>query len=637
MLNAHMTKLLSRSTAARFCRLSMVFATLLMPCLAAPTLPSAHAQNLPTIGVDEIKPGMKGYGLTVFRGTKPEKFDIEVIDVLHNFRPDQDLILIKTPHPILNQAASVAGMSGSPIFINGKLAGAYAYGWAFSKDPIVGVTPIASMMRDFNRKPALLDADNKSTAKTAKSNTATQTALNALSGQNTEAYVSSLLSQPKTSTSETAVRTNTPLLLGGFTDKMVEQMRGYFEPLGIVPMQAGGSATKPVTRTKVHVTKEATEKPAFENGGAIAVQLIRGDLSANAIGTVTMVDGHRLIAFGHPMFDAGETGLPVATAKVIHVLSSTGRSFKIAEALEPLGSLVQDRQSCIVADTARKPIMVPVTLRLHGIGNAARTTWNMEVVDHPNLTPFFVFAALNNAMQTASNDQDDVQFQVISKVKVKGHGTVTVDDRGFLDGEDRGQMFSALRLLPLLQLTYSNPFERAHVQGVEVDVHVKFTRAFTEVMDISVGSSEVDPGEKVPVHIRLRTFGKPEYTRVEYFEVPKHLAGQTFEIAIEPGARVVRPFAQPRKLDEIYDIVNHAFPATSVVMTARMPAQGMQFRGQVVENLPASTLGSLRMSNETSYAASFTVRSFKEIPIGEPVMGSAAIRLSVRELPRSKK
>src|SRR5687768_5775668 len=118
-------------------------------CLLASV--GAAPATLKTMGVDEVRAGMRGYGLTVFEGTRPERFDIEVIGVLHNFRPDQDLVLIKTPHPLLNHAGSVAGMSGSPVYIEDRLIGAYAYGWAFGKDPIAGVTPIATMLREIDR------------------------------------------------------------------------------------------------------------------------------------------------------------------------------------------------------------------------------------------------------------------------------------------------------------------------------------------------------------------------------------------------------------------------------------------------------------------------------------------------------
>ena len=232
------------------------------------------------IHVDEIQPGMRGYGLSVLRGTAPERFDVEVIDVLHNFRPNQDLILIRTPHPLLDRARGVAGMSGSPIYLDGRLAGAYAYGWSYGKDPVVGVTPIRNMLDELKR-PVRLDMFPGARPLSTKAQAARreQGAPNQrLAGLppyrgGEDVHALSTLHSLREKYARSAPpgglgRASTPVMLGGFTDSVAHMLAEELEPLGFVATQSstGGSSRGGPTK--------------FEPGGAIAVELAAGSLGA---------------------------------------------------------------------------------------------------------------------------------------------------------------------------------------------------------------------------------------------------------------------------------------------------------------------------------------------------------------------
>ena len=312
------------STLVRHCFLKILllltyifFAANSHPALAIPTDKARQKAKFPVtfMPVSEVKPGMKGYGLTVFRGTQPERFDVEVIDVLHKFRADQDLILIRTKHPLLEHAKAVAGMSGSPIYLQGKLVGAYAYGWTFGKDPIVGVTPIQNMLAELKRpEPKPVGERKKSPKSSTKKESATEKTDDPFASLRHKARPYKVKPPEKAG----IVPLATPLLVGGLSPRALHRLRAELEDFGVVPFAAGGSAQENRGRWK---------DLRYVPGGALGVQLIGGDLSATAIGTITHVHKGKVLAFGHPMMNLGELSLPAAHAKVLHILASENRSF----------------------------------------------------------------------------------------------------------------------------------------------------------------------------------------------------------------------------------------------------------------------------------------------------------------------
>ncbi len=279
------------------------------------------ASNRPDImPVSDIHPGMKGYGLTVFQGTKPERFDVEVIDVLKNFRPKQDLILVKTKHPRLEITKVVAGMSGSPIYLNDKMIGAYAYGWSFGSEPVAGVTPIRNMLDELARPlPDRIDgwplrlmpvAGKPAAAPERRaSNDGGRRYQGELGHYDLREHAAQLaravgLDNSRVVSALTPV--STPILMGGMSSRSIAFAQQLMAPLGLEPLQAGGGAST-----------EASAPTRYVDGGAVGVELVRGDMSAMGLGTVTRVEGDKLVAFGHPMSELGVTALPTAIGRVL--------------------------------------------------------------------------------------------------------------------------------------------------------------------------------------------------------------------------------------------------------------------------------------------------------------------------------
>ncbi|MGB5503653.1 MAG: SpoIVB peptidase S55 domain-containing protein, partial [Polyangiales bacterium] len=550
----------------------------------------AIAQSTPGfIHVDEIRPGMKGYGLSVLRGTEPERFDVEVIDVLHQFRPNQDLILIRTPHPLLDRARGVAGMSGSPIYLDGRLAGAYAYGWSYGVDPVVGVTPIANMLAELKR-PVRLDMfpgakplPGRPSAKLDRHRPSKErlAGLPSYRGEHEVSALSTLRAlHEKKARNKGPLglhQASTPLMLGGLDDAIAQMIAKELEPLGFVATQAGtgGSSTSGPRQ--------------FEPGGAVAVQLARGDIAMTAVGTITYVGkGGRTLAFGHPMMEAGATGLPTATARVVHVLVSEARSFKIAEAGRSLGALVQDRQPAIVIDPDIQAASIPIRVKVNGAEGAPKTEWNVEVASHRVLTPGIVFAVIANAVKSTASDATDVIFRARSKIGIEGHGVVSLEEQGFSPmGAASAAVFSQLRMFGLMEAAFANPFEISRVTSIDLELDLELSREVFQISDASVAYDEVDPGEEVTIYVKLRRVEQPDTIRAVKVRVPEAAAGQTIRVAILPGNKVAVEQPRARSLGDLIERANRRYAANSMVVALQMPTRGLRFEGHVVDSLPA--------------------------------------------------
>jgi hypothetical protein len=590
------------------------------------------------IHVDEIRPGMKGYGLSVFRGTAPERFDVEVIDVLHNFRPNQDLILIRTPHPLLDRARGVAGMSGSPIYLEGRLAGAYAYGWGYGTDPVVGVTPIASMLAELKRPVRLdmfpgarpLPSGPRAEATRRTSSKERFAGLAPFRGKHEVNALSTIRALQKQSADTRAPvglhRATTPIMLGGLHDSVAHMLAKELEPLGFMATQSsvGGS------------TKGGPSR--FEPGGAVAVELAQGDISMVGVGTVTYVgkDG-RVLAFGHPMMEAGATGLPTATARVLHVLVSEFRSFKIAEAAQPLGALVQDRQPAIVIDPDIEPARIPVRVKINGVEGAPKTEWRVDVASNRIFTPTIVFGVIANAVKSTAADMTDVIFRARSKVGIEGHGVVSLDEQGFSPmGAASPTVFSQLRMFGLMEAAFANAFESSRVTSIDLELDLERSREVFQVSDASIAYDEVDPGEEVTIYVRLGRVDQPDTIRAVKVRIPRAAAGQTVRVQVAAGNQIAIEQPRPGSLGDLIEQTQRHYPATSLVVALRMPTRGLRFEGHVVDSLPASALNSLRLVSTTEDGRPFVTQSRTEIKLQQVVVGGTNLALRVRAVARDR-
>src|SRR5436190_3575183 len=510
-----------------------------------------------------VKPGMVGEALTVFQGTKPEPFKVRVVSVLRNFLPKQDVILIRAEDPRVEHSGIVAGMSGSPVYIDGKLVGAVAYAWSFAKEPLGGVTPIETMLGERARprrsgKEVLAegwsapDTSGKGSrfvntgGSVSSGNTGGSASSGNTGGSGAAAGVphASLAPQsdgpaalarglglpptaPTVATGEPRLlRASVPLSVSGFTARTVAELGDALAPTGLVPLQAGGGR-EPGPAAAGHVAP----------GSAIGVELVRGDMSTVATGTVTYVDGRRVLAFGHQLFGIGEVYLPMVDAQIHAFLPSLAQSFKMSSPLNEVGTLVEDRRWGIIGDLDSRSTMLPVDVRVSGPGVEPRR-FHAEVARNRRLTPMLTSMVVGNAIADAEPDVTDMVVTVTSKVGVKGYQPLELRDQIFSPEGVSSRALGMSRGLRAMGELMFNPFEPVVLDRIDVDVRVEYRRDVAEIIGVSLPGQEVHAGDTVPLRVTLRPYAGPEYVENVPVVIPRDVAGGVIKIEVASGALV---------------------------------------------------------------------------------------------------
>ncbi len=606
-----------------------------------PLLGTASAQRRAArsdiIAVDDIKPGMKGYGLTVFQGYEPEKFDVEVIDVLKNFRPRQDLILIKTPHPRLDVAKIVAGMSGSPIFLNGKMAGAYAYGWTFAQEPIAGVTPIENMIEDLDQPlpkqingwPLGVLPRARRTARVDPRSlnprhrfAGTLAEYDVQEHANQIARENAALGPGKLSPVEPV---STPLLMGGMTPGAVQAAKALFEPMGLTPLQAGGGGG---------VDPQAPTR--FVNGGAIGVQMISGDMSVMGLGTVTRVEGDRVSAFGHPMMQSGVTAMPTAVGKVIWFMASQMRSFKIGMPGRTVGALVNDRQASIVASHSTTAPTVPVTLKIKGATGAPTPDWQFEVAHEKFMTTAFMAIALGSALQAVAPERRDVSWNATSELQVQGLGTITFEDFGVaIGGTPQPGDFVRSNVVRAVGMLLNNPWEPVIIERLSMEIELRYGREILRLRGAEVLDPELEPGEPARIRLALVPWAGPEITKVITVPVPEHLAGKEIKMSIGPGYTVYKEKPDPENLRQLFaNLRDPVYPPKSIVVSFSAQSGGIAFQGKVARNLPPGALDALRPTSTSIGPDAFGTEVRHVVALDDFMLGRDTVSVQTKKVLR---
>jgi len=537
---------------------------------------------------EQIRPGARGYGLSVFKGTEPQRFEVEVLGVLKNAMPKQDMILIRMSGANLEQHKVIAGMSGSPIYIEDKLIGALAYGWTFENEPLAGVTPIHNMLGEIDR-PAPARTTSPFTLPAA----------------------------PLPKDAGTAPRPLlTPLALGGFSPRTLALFAEEFERWGLLPVAAGGSAGGARKRPRGTIVP----------GGSIGVELVRGDLNATGVGTATHIVGNRILAFGHPFFQAGQLMAPAVQAEVITIMSSVERSFKIATAVADVGAMVGDWQSCIVADTTATAPMIPVTVNVANRDTQHRERYELEVVDNQRLSPLLVQMAILQTVSAASGSSQDTMVRVELTAET-GTRTVRIANTFF---NPLGGLVNRWSWAPLAAM-FQTPFGRTPIQKITATVTATQNRQTAIIKGAYFTKSEAERGETVALKVLVKPFDQPETTLTFPVKVPAATDSlRTLTVVILSGAEAPSDIAPPDNLNDFLDALEKDHKNTDLVALVRLPGQGLQYRGKLLKNLPPSALDVLNGDGNNDITGTADMRQIV-LATDWVLSGRAIARIPIRQ------
>src|SRR5688572_12129067 len=456
---------------------------------------AASAAPVEVLKLEDVRPGMVGVGRTVFEGSRIDEFRVEIIGVLENVSPQQSMILARLEGGPLANTGVIAGMSGSPVYIDGKLVGAVAYGFPFSKETIAGITPIGELISATHapataraasaRFPSAIAAGVKAPLDVKSMMAALQRPVPALSG----ATATVRGQVPPHLVGQSLAPLSLPLVFSGFDASTFDWAKGIFSAMGFSPVM--GTGTKAVT----------AGLPDLQPGGAIGLSLIEGDMDLSATGTITHIEDGRVYAFGHPFYNLGPTQFPMKKAYVYSVFPSLYQSWKISSAGEAVGTIDQDRTTAIAGRLGRTPRMIPVTVNLRTSRGQERK-FSFRMVDDELFTPVLAYVALSSVLQGNERAFGTSTVRVEARLSLTGKPDVTVED--LFTQEQPAMQAAALVASPLAYLM-TNDFERVSVDGLHVDVSSDETiqtatleRAWLE------RSGPIRPGATVPLKVLLR-------------------------------------------------------------------------------------------------------------------------------------
>jgi hypothetical protein len=510
--------------------------TVFLLLLCSVSISIAVAQNSPTlsnsktIAVDQIRPGMQGVAYTVFQGTQPEPMEFEVLGILKNLNgPKGNVILIRLHGQKVEYTGVVAGMSGSPAYIDGKLAGALAFRIGeFSKEPIAGVTPISEMMEinQLDRSPG-----NEGSGRKAQQNSLTPTSGPGAPINSLDQFASAL--KP----------IETPLVFSGFTEEAIRMFAPQFTAAGILPVMGAGS-----------VSGSKQPEPLVA-GSAVSALLVRGDMDIAATCTVTYIDATRLLACGHPLMQFGSTDLPMSKATVLATLPSPANAFKIVDTTEPAGVFVQDRHAGIMGVFDHDAKMIPVTLSIHG--GAGDKVFHYEVLNNPHVSPLAMMATTFNALRGLNEYGEEVSYQMNGHISVNGYPDVGL--KSLFSPVDNGRpaaIQAAMALGERFGRIFDNPFSAADVKAVELEFNLVPERRSAALEAAHADVSEVRPGQEIVIEAVIRPYRGDRVLRSIAVRVPTSVAPGPLRIVVTDGDTLDRMRRGPTMFGQRLDLAS---------------------------------------------------------------------------------
>jgi hypothetical protein len=544
--------------------------------------------------LDEVRPGMKGVARTVFAGSEAQEFGVEILGVLPGFPgPHQSAIIARLSGANVEKTGVFAGMSGSPVYIDGRLVGALAFSFPFSKEPIAGITPIKEMI-DIFEKGTATEAKSKepraiSFAQLAATEWKPTLPKQAVSGAPLIASVAAgsplipLMGQQMTPIA-------TPVVFGGISQETLSLFSPQLMANGLLPVSGvGGAAT-------ITPLAPATEKTLLA-GTSVSVQLVRGDYSLAASGTVTFRDGDRIYAFGHPFLSLGSSDMPMTEASVVTVIANVNNSFKLAVPGQMVGSISQDRATGIFGKLGVAPKMIPVKINLHTSRDRTEN-FSYEVASDSFLTPLLLNITLFNTITSSERALGDSTISIKGEIKVKGQNAVAVDRRFSAAGS--AIMASASVAAPIASLLGSG-FDDVEIASITLDVSSTDTKYAAALERISLDRTEVRRGEKVEIQAYVRTDSGKQFVQRIPIQIPADLpTGQILIFVGDGGAlqESAKVFV-PRDLGQLVTTINKVKKSDRLYIKLFRITPGAVIGTNELPNLPPSMVATLN-SDRTS-------------------------------------
>lgn len=599
-----------------------VQAVLALPVVAQ-ALPIAAKPKQPILSVDEVRAGMKGHGLTVMKGTKVEPFQVEILGVLKNTSPGRDMILARLSGLGLERTGVIAGMSGSPVYIDGKLLGAVAYAWPYGKEPIAGITPFTQMQN------YVLAHDQK---ESRSKPVGLQTPLH-LDGKTFASAQVAAYHEPATAAADdtlTLMPLQTPIAATGFTPHALKLLKERLGNSGLVPMQGGAAASD--------IVQESQQTPLVP-GGVLGLSLITGDFDLSGIGTVTHVDGEHVYGWGHPFMSIGRCELPMMTGYIHTVYPRQTVSFKMGSPLQMVGVVNADVSTCIAGWLGRKPDMVPLKMTVRRDPGDSRT-FQVQVVRQRQLFPTLVYTALTNSVDMEGDLPEELTAELMLRIELEHHSPIVWRDT-FSGGSFSGSrapiaLYSQVGAL-LTQLTH-NSFAEVRIVKIECETLIRPGRTTADIHSVELQADEYAPGDTLVVDVFLRPHRGNLQRKRLHFPLPADLPEGKYSLTICDDAQRLRLdlrdqplLAQPQSLTQLLEAIRRQTEVKRNLIALRLPTKssGVTLEANAYPKLPGSMVQILGQGRRTGPQLTHEALTVRQ-PTPWIIQGSEVVSFQVR-------
>ncbi len=560
-------------------------------------LRTATSQVTSQMPVSEVRPGMVGIGRTVFAGTRVEEFRVNILGVIENvIGPQRHLILARLDGGRLAETGVIAGMSGSPVYVDARLVGAISYALgAFSKEPIAGITPIDEMTA-----AAAFDTPRPAAARIhldfplTRENlvAAFRKALNwnrPFAERPEDARLIGVSGVAGLGSRELGTMLRpiaTPLVMAGFEPDLAHMLGLAFQDQGFVPTSGGSSEARPG-----EMPFEGPLKP----GDAIGVTFVDGDLLLGGTGTVTHLEGDRVYAFGHAVYNLGPTQFPMTRAYVYTVLPSLFSSMKLSTTGEVIGTMLQDRSTTIAGRLGPGPDLIPVTLTLEADRGSNRT-FHFRVVKDQLLTPLMSYSALLNTLISYERRSGAATFSVSGQAVLNKYGSITFEN--LFSGGDSPAMDAAASIIMPITALVTNDDEAVEIERLDLTIKSSEEPRTATLERIWIDDVRPRPGRTVPLKILLHTYRGQDVLRSVPIEIPANATGR-LSVIVSDAQHLARAeqreahLPRPRSVPQLVRTLNKARKNNTLYVRLLGSDAGAVVNGELLSSLPPSVLAVL--------------------------------------------
>ena len=483
----------------------------LLACLFLLGTPAGAAAAVPLMPLEEVRVGAQGVARTVIAGTRIEEFGVEVLGILKNKGAVGDLILVRASGDVIDRAGGVAqGMSGSPVFIDGRLIGAIGYGWSLTDQRTAMVPPIHDMLKLLDRKPPkpadpepVDNPPEKPADKpTDKDRKKTPT--------------------PDKADGKSQPRLSTPLMAAGFGPNALAFLQTHLKPLKLTPVAVGDPPSD-------------IAFGALEPGSAVGVQLVRGDVSLGALGTVTYVDGDKILAFGHPFLKRGPAGFLMTNAYIFTTIRGLESSFKVGATGEVIGTINQDRGAGVAGEMNRFPGIVPMRMNIRSADSGDGREMAVQIVQDEEIMPILATASLLNAIDKAIDRTGSGTARIAFEVAARGMPGETYKRENMFFSPENVAEAALAEFYELVAFLASNPHNPVTIMDIRADIDVSPDRRTARILSARPVQTSARPGDTIDIEVKLKPYRSETVTRTVSFTVPKEQNAGSLSLSVRGG------------------------------------------------------------------------------------------------------